>query len=455
MTVAWIATITDLLCALFLNLAVWSHIRAREERKPWRFALSLLFFLAAFASKETAAIYPIIIAVYEFFYAEKLAVRDEPAKISFWERIRLFLRHWWAWTIPLLVFAAYMAFYRSLFPPVTSLMYVDPFTQPLSYLARALPNLPVMFVGLLTQYLPSIVMMMPASLPFVAVFGIILVILLIWALLLYRNELSLWFALTIFTLSLLPGLATEPGERLLYFPSVYGLFVVSWLILRIPRLRSRISLREDLPEPASSPLAPKLSRIWGWYLLVSAFILPLALLFIYPFMWIPSMQWPEQTVIESLPLIDADIHQHAVYLNTNSSYNTFYLPDIYRYHRGEYVDLRVLSSFNGRVSALSEGPNTILLRTEDAGWLSNMFASLIRTEPEFSVGDTYTTELFTVTILKITPDREDVLEARFEFNIPLDDPALALIYYDGEVFRHWIPSEEWQLLNSIVDLYSF
>ncbi|MBS1249215.1 MAG: hypothetical protein MAG431_00790 [Chloroflexi bacterium] len=552
MTVAWIATITDLLCALFLNLAFWFHITAREERRPWRFGLSLLFFLAALGSKETAAIYPVIIIVYEFFFAEHLAAkhlaaerlsahqfgelslpsehekalpsergrmvprerggksisnaragstdpagfgkfgdlaipseRGEPAPsergrgVTLRERIRFFLRGWWAWAIPLVVFAIYMAFYRSLFPPVGGLMYVDPFSQPLRYLVRTLPNLPVMFVALLTQYLPSLVMMMPGSLPFVAALGVVLLVLLIWALLFCRNERSVWFALLTFTLSLLPGLATDPGERLLYFPSVYGLFIVAWLILQIPRLRSALSPppvpllssnfgnEEGVPSGRDEgqpwlakkrqipPKASSLTRAWGWYLLVSALILPILLLFIYPFMWIPSMGWPEDTVTESLPLIEADTHQHVVYLNTNSSYNTFYLPDIYRYHRGEYVDLRVLSSFNGHVSARSEGEHTILLRTEDTGWLSNMFARLVRTEPKYSVGDEYITELFTATILKTTPDREDVLEVRFTFNIPLNDPSLVLLYYDGENHQRWVPTQEWQLLNTSLEPFSF
>jgi len=67
MTVAWIATITDLLCALFLNLALLCHVTGRQERRPWLFASSLLFFLIAFASKETAAIYPVIVGFFEFF----------------------------------------------------------------------------------------------------------------------------------------------------------------------------------------------------------------------------------------------------------------------------------------------------------------------------------------------------------------------------------------------------
>jgi hypothetical protein len=70
MTVAWISTITDLLCALFLNLAFLCHIVARQVRKARFFMLSLALFLAAMASKETAAVYPLIVAAYEFFYPQ-------------------------------------------------------------------------------------------------------------------------------------------------------------------------------------------------------------------------------------------------------------------------------------------------------------------------------------------------------------------------------------------------
>ncbi len=194
---------------------------------------------------------------------------------------------------------------------------------------------------------------------------------------------------------------------------------------------------------------------WGWYLLISTLVTPVVLLFVYPALWIPSFQLPEQTVLDSLALIDEDDHQHIVYLNTNSSFNTFYLPEIYRFHRGQYVDFRILSSFNGRVRARQESERALTLRTEDSGWLSNMFARILRVDPELAVGDAYTTPLFTVTILDLTPDKGDVQEARFEFERPLGDPALVLLYYDGRTYRRWEPSAEWKLLNPTLDPFGF
>ena len=446
MTVAWIATITDLLCVLFLNLAFLCHLIARQERKPWLFGLSLVIFLAAITSKETAVVYPVIVATYELFFADRLD--DKHEKVNPLERLRLFFRHWWAWAIPLAVCAAYMTLYRSLVPPMRNLMYLDPFSQPGRYLVKMLTNLPVMFVGLLTQLLPSIALMVPGALPFVAGAGVVLIALLVWALLPYRRERAVWFSLVVFVLGLLPGLATDSSERLLYFSSVYGLFVVAWLIIQIPGLRR-------VTTPDAPPGVRILGPVWGWYLLVSALILPVALLFVYPSMWIPGLQLPERTVLDSLPLIEEGDHEHVVYLNTNSSFNTFYLPDIYRYHRGQYVDLRMLSSFNGHVWARQESERVLVLRTEDAGWLNNMFARIVRVTPEFAAGDVYTTQLFTATILAVTPDRQDVQEVRFEFVLPLDDPSLGLLYYDGQTYRPWKPSADWALLNPTLDPFGF
>lgn len=446
MTVAWITTLTDLMCVLFLNLAFLCHIVARQDGKRWSFGFSLVFFIAALASKETAVVYPLIIIAFEFFYTDHF--KGAPLRLSLSMRFRYFFQHWWAWGIPFIAFAAYMIFYRSLVPPMRNMMYIDPLTQPLRYLGTAIINLPVMFVGLLTQYLPSLAVMLPATLPFVIVVGVILIVLLVWALLPYRRDRTVWFALLVFVLGLLPGLATDPGERLLYFPSVFGLYVIAWLILQTPFLR-RLTL------PHTSPGVSVLASAWGWYLLISAFILPLILLFIYPSMWIPGLQLPEKTVLHSLEHIDPNQHEHVIYLNTDSSFNTFYLPDIYRYHRGDYIDLRILSSFNGHVWARQESDHILVLKTQDLGWLNNMFARTVRLTPVFTESKTYPTGLFNATVLAVTPDRKDVQAARFEFVLPLDDPSTVLLYYDGQTFRHWEPSSEWQLLNPNLDPFSF
>lgn len=446
MTIAWITTVTDLTCVLFLNLAFTYHLMARQNGKPRMRVISILFFLMAMLSKETAAIFPAIIVLYEFIFVDVIDDRASPLSIR--DRTMCLLRNWPAWLIPAVVFVGYMLFYRSIVPPMRSLMYGDPLSQPVRYISMMLTNLPVMFVGLLSQFLPSIVMMIPETLPYVVGFGIILILFLLWALLPYRQERAIWFAFFVFVLGLLPGLAAEAGERLLYFPSVYGLFVLAWLVAQIPRLRMALS-------PDSPPGIRILGPIWGWYLLISSVLLPFILLFIYPWMWIPGLQSPEKAMLNSLPYIEATTHEHVVYLNTDSSFNTFYLPDLYRYHRGEFTDLRVLSSFNGRMWARLEDTRSIVLRTDDQGWLNNMFARIVRLSPTFRVGDTYTTDLFTATILAVTSDEQDITQVRFDFTISMDDPSLLILYYDGDGYNTWKPSDDWQLLNAELDPFAF
>lgn len=439
MTVAWISTITDLMCLAFLNLALLCHISAREDGKPWLFGLSLGLALAAAASKESAVIYPAIVAAYE------LAFADGPhpgwGRLDLKARVRVALGRWWSWGLPLALFACYVAFYRAVVSPMNNLIYRDPLSEPFSYIAKAAMNLPVMFVGLLTPVLPSVVTFVPGTMPMIAGGGTVLTILLLRALLPYGRRRTIWFSMAVFVMGLLPGLATDPGERLLYFPSAYGMFFVAWLLVQIRPLRARLV-------PDASAGVRILGPLWGWYLSIAAVVVPVVLLFIYPPMWIEGLRLPERTVLRSMPEIKKGDYEHVVYLNTNSSFNSFYLKDIYRFYRGRYIDMYLLSSFNGRVWAKRESENTLALKTDDVGWLSNFFARIVRAEPELSTGYRREGELFTAVVLETTEDGKDILKARFEFETSLDDSALLLLCYDGRDYKRWQPSSQWTLLNA-------
>ncbi len=446
MTVTWISTITDLLCFLFINLAFLCHIRGRQEQKTVLYLMSLLFSLAAVTSKETGVVYPLIIVAYELFYADELNGRQVGRSVR--ERVRIFLQNWKAWVIPLSVVAAYMLFYRSIIPPMSNLMYIDLFAQPWQYLEKVFTNLPVMCLGLLSQFLPSLVILSPETLVYAIAAGILLSLLFIRALSPYRGERTVWFSLAVFLLTLLPGLSTEPGERILYIPSAYGMFAATWLVIHTTFLKSVLKI--DKPWGVSV-----LGRVFGYYLLVSVVIIPVVLLFVYPSMWIPGMKLPDRTVVRSLPLIEEDFEGRVIYLNTNSSFNTFYLSDIYRYHRGHYVGILLLSSFNGHVWARQDDDNTLSLKVDSRGWLSNMFARIVRVNPTFTEGQEYTNQLFSATVVEVFPGGEDVREVRFRFAHSLGDPSLLFLYYDGKTFRNWQPSTEWELLNTTIEPYGF
>jgi hypothetical protein len=115
----------------------------------------------------------------------------------------------------------------------------------------------------------------------------------------------------------------------------------------------------------------------------------------------------------------------------------------------------MLSSFNGHVWAKQESDHVLILKTENSGWLSNMFARTLRLTPVLTENTTYITPLFAATILDVSPDGKDVQEVSFEFVNTLDDPSMVFLYYDGHTFRRWEPSREWHLLNPTLDQFAF
>jgi tetratricopeptide (TPR) repeat protein len=67
--VVWVAVLTDLLCGLALFLGVHFHHRARCGSWPALFlTLAALAFFCGLLMKETAMVFPTLVAAYEFFY---------------------------------------------------------------------------------------------------------------------------------------------------------------------------------------------------------------------------------------------------------------------------------------------------------------------------------------------------------------------------------------------------
>jgi tetratricopeptide (TPR) repeat protein len=67
-SVAWISGVTDPLMALFLLPSFYFYLVYRRSGKPYHLALTLLLFLCALWSKETAFALPVILAYCEIFY---------------------------------------------------------------------------------------------------------------------------------------------------------------------------------------------------------------------------------------------------------------------------------------------------------------------------------------------------------------------------------------------------
>ena len=81
--------------------------------------------------------------------------------------------------------------------------------------------------------------------------------------------------------------------------------------------------------------------------------------------------------------------------------------------------------------------SSIVLKTEDEGWVTNFFALIIRTEPEIEEGYIYQGKDFFASVTKTTPDKKDVLQVKFDFKFSLVSDNVVLMYYDGEKMNKW------------------
>jgi tetratricopeptide (TPR) repeat protein len=70
-TVAWISGLTDLILAIFLLSSFYLYVVFREKNQKKFLLGSLGLYLIAIFSKEPAATYPLLIAAYEFFFANQ------------------------------------------------------------------------------------------------------------------------------------------------------------------------------------------------------------------------------------------------------------------------------------------------------------------------------------------------------------------------------------------------
>ncbi len=76
-TVSWIASRSNLLCTLFLLLAFLSYLRHTRKGYYW----SILFFILGLLAKETAIIFILLIALYDYYYVLKV---DKSKAANMW-----------------------------------------------------------------------------------------------------------------------------------------------------------------------------------------------------------------------------------------------------------------------------------------------------------------------------------------------------------------------------------
>jgi hypothetical protein len=161
-----------------------------------------------------------------------------------------------------------------------------------------------------------------------------------------------------------------------------------------------------------------------------------------PFMYVESLRAPEVHALTALPTIEGrePTPKHVLMLNTSGAFDTFYMGAMLQFHRGEELDLRVLSSCAAEVVIERTGSQSFVLRVDRPGWIDNMFARAVRTQAQLDSERRYDEQLFVAQPLVLTEDGRDVLSVRFDVDRPLEDPSLLILYWDGSAFRHLDPA---------------
>lgn len=423
MTVGWIATNTDLFAVLFINLALYYHVKFRETSNPLHRKLSKIYMTVSFFCKETAVIGPIAIILYEFILLESQNPEKNIFK-RFYQKLLLLVRNQNYWRYHFLLIFVFLIFYRIAGFGVNTLMYIDPFRKLAAYLNNVIVGLPIMLAGLLTNF-PIGLLLFDRSLTYpLMTAGIVLYFIFSILLAQHWKNRMIHYSFLLFTISLLPQLITIPSERLFYFPFVFGSFLVAYLILNISFLKKFFS-------PDVRTRLRVISDIFGIYLLISNIVIAFYLSMIYPEYYIKEFQKLKQPVREISPYFTPNT-KNIIFLATPSIFHTFYLNDIVRFEYPDSKKIYILSSFNGEMKIKKLDSNSLLLESNSSGWVNNLFAKSVRVYPNIEVGKKYFTDLFTAIILKTTIDGKDLHSVKFEFKNALNDSSNLFVYHNGQ-----------------------
>lgn len=452
MVVGWISTMTDLWCALFINLALLAHATWLSRRSPWTLAASLGALVCALLSKESAVIAPLALVLMTLLMPQG---RDHefarPASARGTGRITPFLRDWPSWAPAVAVLVAYLVTYKALgFGGLNTGMYIDPLSAPGRYLAHVVGQLPIMWLATLSPVPPSLPMFFPTAIvPLAALGAAAFFVWLAGLWLLRRSALVMW-ALAVYLLALLPQMATDAGERGLYLATVPASVLLALLLVRIRPLAQRLA-------PAEPPSTP-VTRWVGWAVLLCVAVPGVILSIVWPLLYLRSAERPRHDAQTILPAVAARQPDYVFLLNTPGFMHTIFLSPIIEYYAERPLEARVLSSMNGVMQVARVDERSFILRADRKGWLTNLFAGMLRAPRPLRPGRVYDQGVMTATLLELSPDRRDVLAVQFTFRRPLDDQRTLFAYWDGTAFRKLdlldLPLGEHQTLADTSDVWA-
>lgn len=426
MVVGWVATVTDPICVSFVMASLLAQARWLRTRSRSALAVSLVTMALAFPCKESAVLAPVLLGLLAFF-APNGTVAGEPAQVPMRERVAGFARDWPSWLPGGLLLVAYLAAYRALdLGRMHNLFYVSPLQDPAAYLSHLLLHLPAMWLGTLSPFWPSFTMFDPRLLVPAAAGGVLALLGLLAALWPLRRDPLVQFCVVAWNLVLLPQMGADASERGMYLPMAMAAPMLAALVVRIGFVARRVV-------PGCAP-APLWTRLCGWWAALGVLAPGMAMALAMAPMMVESNAVAERQVATSFAAIEARRPEAVVILTTPGMMAAFYPHPIINLHFADPVDVRVLSSVCAAMSVERTGDRAFVLRADRPGWLSNMFARLVRTDPLVRPGMAVPGELFDATILEATAAQDDALAVRFEFRRPLSDEGLLFLAWDGTAY---------------------
>jgi len=429
MGVGFIAMVTDLLCVLFVNLALLGHAVWLEKRRAWALLASLAALVPALLSKESAVVAPLAMALMTLFMPSGRDAQLPTASVLSLRVVGTgFLREWLSWIPALAILVAYLALYKLIgFGGFTSGLYVDPFSNPGRYVAHLVVHLPVMWLATLSPVPPSLTMFWPAAILPLAIAGAVAFVVWVAALWSMRKSALVAWAMCLYIIALLPQMATDAGERGLYFPMIGSSILLALLLTQIGPIASRVAL--------AAARTSRLTRIVGWGALLCVLAPGIVLSAAMPYVYTPTFERPNQQAASIFPHVEQGAPDQLLVLNTPGPIHTFYLHPIIEFHTRPGLDVRVLSSMNGVMSVERADDRGFVLRADRKGWLTNFFAGILRSPARLKPEKVYKKGVLRAHLVELTSDYRDVLAVRFELDRPLNDPGMLVVYWDGASFR--------------------
>jgi protein O-mannosyl-transferase len=254
-SVAWISGVTDPLMSLFLLPSFYFYLRYRKSEKPYFMALTLLLFLLALWSKETAIALLVVIAYCELFHFNEAAPLKQRVVRS------AILAGLFVLPVAIYMVARYQA--------IGAFVAGDDLRYPLSAALRTIPIAAVKYLWLMTvpvgysyQHHTPFVMSV-ASWQFILPLALLVMVVgaMVWSKSRLLKFASLWF-FAFLALPLAGIVNFDPEyvvqERYLYLPSMGFCLAVA---LGVEWLASRQWFAR--PEPVATALLVLLVVVWG------------------------------------------------------------------------------------------------------------------------------------------------------------------------------------------------